>query len=102
MDSRGHSNLIPVTWLASRQIKRNLTVDWDDGPVSGVLLLDNPDEELGFIAIARRNNPEGVDFRLARAWPVPMGTMDRIERMPQLTIGGTGVHRAIVQTTDFD
>lgn len=71
-----------------------MAVGWYDGPLSGVFRLDHPEEEFAFQSIAERFNPDGLDLRLAKAWPVPLGTVARLHGShgaPNVT----GPHRAV-------
>jgi hypothetical protein len=74
------TNLVHAPELCLRKIRTTLHTDWHDGPLEGVLGLSDPEEEVGYKEVGPwRYNPEGLDLRMMKTWPLPLGTIARIE-----------------------
>lgn len=74
LSARDRGILVRVPSL-ERPVRACYAADWYDGPLQGGFVLDNPIEEIGFKTIAMRYNPDGLDLRFAKAWPLPHGTV---------------------------
>lgn len=76
--------VLALDWATSRPVDWPQIADlcYYDGVLAGVVRFEDPAEEFAFQAVAMLYKPEGLDVRLAEAWPVELGTRDPLESAP--------------------
>jgi len=87
---------VDLDWARSRAIVSNVFIDFFDQPQQGVIVLSHPTEQFAYKAIAKRDNPNGLDLYLMGAWSVPSGTAEALAGRDRL------VSDRVVQSADYN
>lgn len=73
--------LLEIPWPVENS-RVAVTVDFYDGAMSGILTSVEEPGELGFCVVGVRDVANAGQERVARAWPLALGTADRFGMLP--------------------